>query len=185
LLFRYITATSFSRIFTKFPHQNFLSSKKKVETSSDILLNIPPASEYLLEKLGVVTALTLIDDKLAYDPFSTPQQILIPSGQGGLKLLDISPVYEEEDGEDDSEGMENGNNKLTPRVQRSNSADVSSDSDDSNDETRCRKTLRHIRKFKKNEFAGGKVREEKDQDEEERDESKIFLRKFNSVTRMI
>ncbi|KAL7434025.1 hypothetical protein ACHAXM_003841, partial [Skeletonema potamos] len=182
LLFRYITATSFSRIFTKFPHQNFLSSKNKVETSSDMLLNIPPASLYLLEKLGVVTALTLIDDELACDPFSTPQQLLIPSGQGGLKLLDLCPVYEEEDGEDDSEGMENGNNNLTPRVRRSHSADVSSDSDDSNDETRFnfnhsfyapRKTLRHIRKFKKKKFAGGKVREEKDQDEEERDESKI------------
>lgn len=148
-----------------------------------MLLNIPPASLYLLEKLGVVTALTLIDDELACDPFSTPQQLLIPSGQGGLKLLDLCPVYEEEDGEDDSEGMENGNNNLTaPRVRRSHSADVSSDSDDSNDETRFnfnhsfyapRKTLRHIRKFKKKKFAGGKVREEKDQDEEERDESKI------------
>jgi len=182
LLFRYITATSSSRILTKFPIRSCMSSKKKVESSPDTLLNIPPASLYLLEKLGVVTALTLIDDELACDPFSTPQQLLIPSGQGGLKLLDLCPVYKEEDGEDDSEGMENGNNNPSPRLRRSNSVDVSSDSDDSNDETRFnfnhsfyapRKTLQNIRKYKKKRFAGGKVREEKEQDEEEREESKV------------
>eukprot|EP00984_Skeletonema_dohrnii_P030615 scaffold22261_cov72-Skeletonema_dohrnii-CCMP3373.AAC.2 len=51
-------------------------SSKKVESSSGTLLNIPRrarASLYLLEELGVVTALTLtlIDDELACDPFST------------------------------------------------------------------------------------------------------------------
>mmetsp|Transcript_32820 Transcript_32820/g.67159 ORF Transcript_32820/g.67159 Transcript_32820/m.67159 type:complete len:1431 (+) Transcript_32820:87-4379(+) len=183
LLFRYITATCSSRIVTTLPIRKGLSSKK-VESSSDTLLNIPPASLYLLEKLGVVTALTLIDDELACDPFSTPQQLLIPSGQGGLKLLDLCPVYEEEDDADASEGTEhNGNtNNQSPRVRRSNSAgDVSSDSDDSNDETRFnfnhsfyapRKTLRSIRKYKKKKFAGGKVREEKGE-EEEREETKI------------
>ena len=181
LLFRYISTTSSSRIFATFPISRGLFSKKKVERP-DTLLNIPPASLYLLEKLGVVTALTLIDDELACDPFSTPQQLLIPSGQGGLKLLDLCPVYEEEEDVDGSEGMENGGNNQSPRVRRSNSADnVSSDSDDSNDETRFifnhsfyapRKTLRSIRKYKKKKFASGKVREEKE-DDEEREEYKV------------
>ncbi|KAK1741012.1 putative transmembrane protein 94 [Skeletonema marinoi] len=173
LLFRYITATCSSRIVTTLPIRKGLSSKK-VESSSDTLLNIPPASLYLLEKLGVVTALTLIDDELACDPFSTPQQLLIPSGQGGLKLLDLCPVYEEEEDADASEGTEHNGNTTT--------RDVSSDSDDSNDETRFnfnhsfyapRKTLRSIRKYKKKKFAGGKVREEKGEEDEEREESKI------------
>ncbi|KAL7495674.1 hypothetical protein ACHAWT_005447 [Skeletonema menzelii] len=180
LLFRYITATSSSRIVTTLPIRKDLSAKNVEDT----LLNIPPASLYLLEKLGVVTALTLIDDELACDPFSTPQQLLIPSGQGGLKLLDLCPVYEEEEDADASEGTENnGNSTQTPRVRRSNSAgDVSSDSDDSNDETRFnfnhsfyapRKTLRSIRNYKKKKFAGGKVKEEKGEGDEEREESKI------------
>ena len=178
LLFRYITATSSSRIVTTGV------SSKKVESSADTLLNIPPASLYLLEKLGVVTALTLIDDELACDPFSTPQQLLIPSGQGGLKLLDLCPVYEEEDDADVSEDTENiGNSTQSPRVRRSNSVgDVSSDSDDSNDETRFnfnhsfyapRKTLRSIRRYKKKKFAGGKVKEDRGEGDEEREEFKI------------
>lgn len=183
LLFRYITATTSSRIVTTLPIRRELSSKG-VESSLDTLLNIPPASLYLLEKLGVVTALTLIDDELACDPYSTPQQLLIPSGQRGLKLLDLCPVYEEEEDADVSEDTEhNGNSTQSHRVRRSNSAgDVSSDSDDSNDETRFnfnhsfyapRKTLRSIRKYKKKKFAVGKVREEKGSGEEDRDEFKV------------
>ena len=163
LLFRYITATSFSRIFTTLP--------KKVKSSSDTLLYIPPASLYLLEKLGVVTALTLIDDELACDPYSTPQQLLIPSGQGGLKLLDLCPASFE-DASQNSEIQSH-------RVRRSNSADVSLDSDDSNDESRFnfnhsfiapRKTLQSIRNYK-SKFGAGKVTEEKVGDEKH--ESKL------------
>eukprot|EP00984_Skeletonema_dohrnii_P006175 scaffold2203_cov90-Skeletonema_dohrnii-CCMP3373.AAC.6 len=53
-VFRYITTTSSSRI----------------------------ATAYQLGRLGVVTALTLtlINDELACDPFSTPQQLLILQG---------------------------------------------------------------------------------------------------------
>ena len=59
-------------------------------SSGGDLLDIPPATGYLLEKLGVVNALALVDDELACEPYSTPQQLLIPSGQG-LKLLDLCP----------------------------------------------------------------------------------------------
>ena len=71
---------------------------KDVQESS--LVDFPIASSYLYEKLGVVTALSLIDDELACDPISTPQQLLIPTTKG-LKLLDLFPKYEEEDSDDD------------------------------------------------------------------------------------
>ena len=60
------------------------------------LVDFPPVSSYLLEKLGVVTALALADDELVCDPNSTPQQLMIPS-ENGLKLLDLYPKFEEGD----------------------------------------------------------------------------------------
>lgn len=66
------------------------------------LMSVPAASLCLLEKLGVCTAFTLVDDELACDHFSTPQQLLIPSANG-LKLLDLCPVYDDDiDSEDES-----------------------------------------------------------------------------------
>ena len=72
---------------------------------SDDLLRVPAAGFHVLEKLGVVTAFTLVDDELACEPFSVPQQLLIPSGNG-LKLLDLCRVYDGDDGsvEDGEEG---------------------------------------------------------------------------------
>ena len=70
------------------------------------IVRIPPASLNLLEKLGVATALTLVDDELVCEPHALPQQLLIPSGKG-LKLLDICPTYEgesDDDGESDQHG---------------------------------------------------------------------------------
>lgn len=65
------------------------------------LVRVPPASLNLLEKLGVATAFTLVDDELVCEPHAIPQQLLIPSGKG-LKLLDLCPNYEDEsDGEGD------------------------------------------------------------------------------------
>jgi hypothetical protein len=63
------------------------------------LVRVPPASIRLLEKLGVATALSVIDDELVCEPQSIPQQLLIPSGKG-LKLLDLCQVY---DGDSDVE----------------------------------------------------------------------------------
>ena len=185
LLFRYIAATSSSRIMLpKFPinMSRGSSSKKEVESSTlasssseDTLLNIPPASLYLLEKLGVVTALTLIDDELACDPFSTPQQLLIPSGQGGLKLLDLCPIYEEDENDDDHSNSDEDEN-----IRRNNSSlrddNISLHSDDSNEETRFnfnhsfsapRKTIQSIRKYKKKKRLGKGQRDRKDGEEEE------------------
>ena len=114
LLFRYLVATFSSRLFTEFPKRRSSSSSTgQLSSSSDALLSIPPASLHLLEKLGVVTALALIDDELACDPFSTPQQLLIPSGQGGMKLLDICPVFNEED-ECSTDDEDNDQNNINP-----------------------------------------------------------------------
>mmetsp|Transcript_31329 Transcript_31329/g.65513 ORF Transcript_31329/g.65513 Transcript_31329/m.65513 type:complete len:1636 (-) Transcript_31329:697-5604(-) len=182
LLFRYMMATYSSRLFTKSPTKmmtQWMRQKsgasatadsallKNVplqpsDTSWDSLLSIPPASLHLLEKLGGVTALALIDDELASEPFSTPQQLLIPSGQGGLKLLDICPVFDDEDAySTDDEDNETSNypsssrNSITAsRFNSRNTSDVYSvDSDeDFNDETRYNhtfsapaRTLRKIR----------------------------------------
>ena len=184
LLFRYIAATSSSRLMLpKFPinMSRGSNSKKAVESSTsssteDTLLNIPPASLYLLEKLGVVTALTLIDDELACDPFSTPQQLLIPSGQGGLKLLDLCPIYEEDENDDDHSNDKDENIRRNSSSMRDD--DISLHSDDSNEETRFnfnhsfsapRKTLQTIRKYKKKKkkLLGKEMRGGKDDGEEE------------------
>lgn len=66
------------------------------------LIRIPPASLNLVEKLGVATAFALVDDELACEPHSIPQQLLIPSGQG-LKLLDLCPRF---GGDSDDESMD-------------------------------------------------------------------------------
>lgn len=103
LLCRYLMATASSRLFTKSlltrakTSWKLRSAKRKSSSSffsSDALLSIPPAQAHLLEKLGVVTALALVDDELACEPFSTPQQLLVPSAEGGFSLLDICPVFE-------------------------------------------------------------------------------------------
>ncbi len=94
---------------------------RKVLESS--LMDFPIASSFLFEKLGVVTALSLIDDELACDPVSTPQRLLIPTSNG-LKLLDLFPKYEE-DSDDESSDDEN---KMTHR-RRARSIASSHDSD--------------------------------------------------------
>jgi hypothetical protein len=67
------------------------------------LVHVPPASAFLLEKLGVSTAFSIVDDELACEPHSTPQQLLIPSGRG-MKLLDIcQTVDSDSELDDDSE----------------------------------------------------------------------------------
>jgi len=60
LLCRYLMATSTHRLFTKSLIKRITSwgnQKQRSVFSSDALLSIPPATTYLLEKLGVVTAL--------------------------------------------------------------------------------------------------------------------------------
>lgn len=87
------------------------------------LIRVPPASVHLLEKLGVVTAFALIDDELACEPQSIPQQLLIPSAKG-LKLLDLCPVHDLGDGDDND--SDNG----LLRKQKGRSFDSDSESED-------------------------------------------------------
>ena len=99
--------------------------------SEEDLIKIPPAGAFLLEKLGVITALTLVDDELACEPHSTPQQLLIPSGNG-LKLLDLCPNFGD-DMEMDSldEGRDIAKNKKRSKSFGDSSHD--SDSDESHE----------------------------------------------------
>ena len=180
LLCRYLMATATSRLFTKSLLRKIKSMLRKISSwthrsdgrsssSSDALLSIPPASLHLLEKLGVVTALALVDDELACEPFSTPQQLLIPSGQGGLKLLDICPVFDEDDGySTEDEDNANNNNSSSPYGSRRHSSDlISIDSDDSNEETRFNhsfsapaRTIRRIRRnYRKKKYIGSGKRQ--------------------------
>jgi hypothetical protein len=96
---------------------------RKVEDKHDLeFVRIPTASTCLLERLGVVTAFILVDDDLVCNPYSIPQQLLIPSGQG-LKLLDLCPTYD-----DDSE-EESATDGSTVFRKRGRSFENDSDSD--------------------------------------------------------
>ena len=151
LLLRYLMTTSTQRLFRKSMIEKLLAwiHLQGKRNSTDTQLSIPPASLHLLEKLGVVTALALVDDELACEPHSSPQQLLIPSGsgQGGFTLLDICPVcYGADDGESEEE-----RNALPPSRRQSSG---SFDSDDSNDEIRFLHSFsaprRTLRKFATN-----------------------------------
>ena len=130
LLFQYIKATLRSRL------------KSSANTISNSLLTIPPASVHLLEKLGLVTCICLIDDELACEPHSTPQQLLIPSKDGGLKILDLCPAFNEDDeystDEEDNEQINNHSSRSSTQFRRSLDVDVISldSDDDENQETR-------------------------------------------------
>jgi len=149
LLCRYLMATSTHRLFTKSLIKRITSwgnQKQRSVASLDALLSIPPATTYLLEKLGVVTALALVDDELACEPFSTPQQLLIPSDQGGFTLLDICPVVSDDAYSSDDDSNDN--------INSSRDFD-SAHSDDSHDVTQYKhsfsapaRTLRRIKKYR-------------------------------------
>lgn len=124
LVCRYIAATLQSRL------------QSSAHSVSKSLLTIPPASMHLLEKLGLVTAITLVDDELACEPYSTPQQLLIPSKDGGLKILDLCPAFSEEDEySTDSDEIEQTNNHSSrSSTQFRRSLDVMANNLDSDDE---------------------------------------------------
>lgn len=128
LLLRYLTATCLSRLslwdlaqaIHRFWGSIFPSA---LERKDQELLRVPPASLNLLEKLGVATAFTLIDDDIICEPDAVPQQLLIPSGKG-LKLLDLCRTYD--DGDDASTFSESYS-----RSRGASFADSDSDSADS------------------------------------------------------
>lgn len=111
LVFRYFMATILNRlslsnvvhgINRKISHlfRPIFAEGKAPQVSA--LVRIPPASLNLLEKLGVATAFTLVDDELVCEPHAIPQQLLIPS-EKGLKLLDLCPNYESDSDSDENE----------------------------------------------------------------------------------
>jgi hypothetical protein len=135
LLLRYVLATASNRFSLQDTGRRFrmkLSSLykrirgKELDFSGSDLVRVPPASLNLLEKLGVATAFTLVDDELACEPDALPQQLLVPSGKG-LKLLDICPTYEEES-DDESESGTAGRSGVKVNEGEDNYSD--SDSDD-------------------------------------------------------
>ena len=109
----------------------------------DDLIKIPSASTYLLEKLGVVTALTLVDDELACEPYSTPQQLLIPLGNG-LKLLDLCPNFGDEDMELDSVDEREESSRNNRRSKAFGDYPHDSDSDDDDDESDEGEIYQHV-----------------------------------------
>lgn len=121
LFYRYLVATFQSRL------------KSSVDTVSKALLTIPPASVHVLEKLGLVTAIALIDDELACESHSTPQQLLIPSKDGRLKILDLCPTFNEDDeecstDEDENEQLQLYSSRSSNHFHRN--ADLDSDDED-------------------------------------------------------
>lgn len=100
LLFRYIIAAFLSRLGlwelfdTLYRMYEALKLCEDKTSTRSKLIRIPPASLNVLDVLGLATALALVDDELACEPHSIPQQLLIPSGQG-LKLLDLCPEHDD------------------------------------------------------------------------------------------
>lgn len=133
LLARYIFATMLSRLDLKEFARDIRLFFRSVarSASSDFktpkVIRVPPASVYLLEKLGVATAFTMVDDELACEPHALPQQLLIPSGKG-LKLLDMCPTYEDESGDDEST-VNDASGRRRGRSFEMNDHDSDSDSD--------------------------------------------------------
>lgn len=129
LLLRYIFATGLSRlslweVFDRLRGiYNFIFPGSNTRSTISKLVRVPPATLNVLEKLGVVTALALIDDELVCEPHSIPQQLLIPSGRG-MKLLDLCPEYDNESVNDSV------SDDMTAR-RRGKSFDSDSESDDS------------------------------------------------------
>lgn len=111
LLLRYFLATISNRLsLTRFVRRLyvFMNAIYKAFGASEKfsvgpnLVRVPPASLNILEKLGVATAFTLVDDDLVCEPQAVPQQLLVPSAKG-MKLLDICPTYEDESSDDDDD----------------------------------------------------------------------------------
>jgi len=95
-------------------------------------VEIPPTNLCVLEKLGVTTALALIDDELVCEDHSTPQQLLVPSSHG-LKLLDLCPTtVDGDDLYDDDEEIYGASRKRSSSVNSLSHAEDDSDSDRSN-----------------------------------------------------
>lgn len=151
LLFRYVVATSLSRL-SLWPVVDmfqpcFGGYLDRDKASIRRLVRVPPATLNLLEKLGVCTAFALVDDELACDASAIPQQLLIPS-RNGLKLLDICPTYDDEssnNSDDNDTAVDSQGGRTRPHGRSLDDSD--SDSETEEGALRFHSTLR--RKFLK------------------------------------
>ena len=140
LILRYFLATLSNRLslrhicknIRRMLHTIFWSKQGKRRGRNSSMVWVPPASLNLLEKLGVATAFTLVDDELVCEPQAIPQQLLIPSGKG-LKLLDLCPTYEDES-DDESEDAGSSSIELRRNRQRSFDVEMNYDSDTDSDD---------------------------------------------------
>ena len=171
LLFRYIVATSLSRlslwsVVDSF-QRCFPGSVNKRKHNNSRLVRVPPATLNLLEKLGVCTAFALVDDELACEASAIPQQLLIPS-RNGLKLLDICPTYDDDSSNESDDGDSEAGR---PRTVGRQLDDSDSDSETEEGTLRFHSTLR--RKFLKPRALRKRQRKRKNQagDDSNSDES--------------
>lgn len=169
LLARYVQATFLSRLslwevsewFQRCCRGCQQQQQQQNMVPKSKLVRVPPASIRLLEKLGVATALSVVDDELVCEPQSVPQQLLIPSGKG-LKLLDLCQVYE---GDSD---VESDSDAGASTRKRGKSIDSDSESEEGFQNSLRRKILpRRMRRRKPTVVHS--IRVETD-DEEEQDE---------------
>jgi hypothetical protein len=194
LFFRYLLATTLSRLYlqgqpTRF--ERFLRNQRlrrllrwirfdrgsETETNSDLIC-IPPASTFLLEKLGVVTAFTLIDDELACEPYSIPQQLLVPTSNG-LKLLDLCPTYETDSDDDSEDESPIGRKRGKSYGSSPSSPDSESDSDDeqrflpSAPKRKIKESLKRRRRRRKIRAAKEQAEKENQQDVRTSDDTEV------------
>ena len=83
-----------------------------------LMIKIPPKSSNLLETLGAITAASIIDDEIVCKPYSTPQQLLIPSASG-LKLLDLFEKFDEKNANHVGESTSSENSSVDLTVSSS------------------------------------------------------------------
>lgn len=139
LILRYFLATLSNRLSLEHICDNirktfsaiFCNKQGRTIGGNSSMVWVPPASLNLLEKLGVATAFTLVDDELVCAPQAIPQQLLIPSGKG-LNLLDLCPTYEDES-DDESESAGSSSLEMRRNRQRSFDAEMNDSDTDSDD----------------------------------------------------
>lgn len=120
-----------------------------------IALQIPPASLRVVEKLATVSCVSFVDDDLICSSSSCePQQILLPT-TSGLKLLDISRGFGEDDDDDGSDSSDDED--TFPRTHRTSSFDTTSyayaDSSSDSEDEKTKKGKKGKRRWRKNKKA--------------------------------
>jgi hypothetical protein len=177
LLIRYVVATLLTRLSLWeaarrwYEFRVWLGLTQRRAAFRHPLVRVPPASLNLLEKLGVATALALVDDELACDPHAMPQQLLIPSAKG-LKLLDLCPTY---DDDDNTDGTDDSHRSATETSRRRGASLGDSDDDSSEEGTTVHNYSALRRKFliRRRRVKRKRTRIDQDDSTDSSDESSI------------